>query len=255
MFCRIYFFADHLFAIGPLAFFSLFLLVPTGLELCTACEFGTYATSTGMMMCETCSNGTMWTTSRVVDRGLEVETWIEIEGAYSPSFCHCMQGYHLHRGECELCIEGSKCPGSSKLELLPGFFSFAEEPGEIFECFGSKERCPGGMPGTCASGRDPESVACGACLGGMRPDGGTCVACSSTDYVLLVVLCTLIVVCTGGVHIFLVVTDQASANQRSSLFTAALSLGHLITCAQLFSIMQQLQINWAEHGRQNSCCQ
>jgi len=208
-----------------------------------------------MMMCETCSNGTMWTTSRVVDRGLEVETWIEIEGAYSPSFCHCMKGYHLHRGECELCIEGSKCPGSSEMELLPGFFSFAEEPGEIFECFGSKERCPGGMPGTCASGRDPESVACGACLGGMRPDGGTCVACSSTDYVLLVVLCTLIVVCTGGVHIFLVVTDQASANQRSSLFTAALSLGHLITCAQLFSIMQQLQINWAEHGRQNSCCQ
>lgn len=217
-----------------------------GLELCTACEFGTYATSTGMMMCETCSNGTMWTTSRVVDRGLEVETWIEIEGAYSPSFCHCMKGYHLHRGECELCIEGSKCPGSSEMELLPGFFSFAEEPGEIFECFGSKERCPGGMPGTCASGRDPESVACGACLGGMRPDGGTCVACSSTDYVLLVVLCTLIVVCTGGVHIFLVVTDQASANQRSSLFTAALSLGHLITCAQLFSIMQQLQINWAD---------
>lgn len=36
------------------------------------------------------------------------------------------------------------------------------------------------------------------------------------------------------------------ASFRSALFTAALILGHLITCAQLFAIMQQLQIDWTE---------
>ena len=224
-----------------------------GAQLCSACDFGTYATSSGMTACEACGNstgnagnGSMWTTSKVVDRGLDVETWVEVEGATSASFCHCMKGYHLHQNHCKVCLEGSSCPGSSNLELLPGFFSSDEDPGMVFECFGTPDRCPGGQPGICAKGRDPNSLACSLCLEGLQPDGGECTSCSSTDYVVFVILCTIIVLSTGGIHVLLVATDQASGNQRSSLFTAALSLGHLVTSAQLFSIMQQLQINWAD---------
>ena len=49
-----------------------------------------------------------------------------------------------------------------------GYFSPVEEPGSIYRCFGQPERCPGGPPGTCASGRDTSSIACSSCLPGLH---------------------------------------------------------------------------------------
>ncbi len=34
-----------------------------------------------------------------------------------------MERFYLHLEECQPCIEGSICPGSSEIEILPGFFS------------------------------------------------------------------------------------------------------------------------------------
>ena len=222
-----------------------------GLETCIPCEFGSYATSSGMTVCEACSNSSnssLWTTSKMVRRESGEDAWMEMEGATADSFCHCMEGFYLHLEECRPCIEGSICPGSSEIEILPGFFSSKEQPGEVFQCFAAPLRCPGGTPGTCAFGRDVTSVACSACLEGLQPLplSGECGECSSRDYVLLAVLCSFAILSTAGLHVLLAITDQSSGNQRSALFTAALILGHLITCAQLFAIMQQLQIDWTD---------
>ena len=43
------------------------------------------------------------------------------------------------------------------------------DPGLLLQCFGTPLRCPGGLPGTCAAGRDLDSVACSSCLSGLQP--------------------------------------------------------------------------------------
>lgn len=150
---------------------------------CTACELGKYAMSSGMSECEQCGPPDqirLWTTSKPVQSQGE-ESWIQVEAATSNSSCTCIERYFLLAGRCELCIRGSSCPGSNRLSLLPGFFSSVEEPGEIFQCFGEPERCPGGEPGTCAEGRNAESLACSRCLGGLHAQGGECVPCETGD--------------------------------------------------------------------------
>ncbi|CAK9066781.1 unnamed protein product [Durusdinium trenchii] len=216
-----------------------------GAVTCAKCDLGSYANSSGMTACDQCGNDTMWTTSRsLLVRGQS--TWLQLEGATSENDCHCAEGYFLHRNQCKVCIEGSRCAGSNALELLPGFFAYQEEPGMVYKCFGQPERCPGGPPGICAAGRDPTSIGCSQCLDQLQPKGGECQACTGGDYLLLVVFGSMVIISTGGLHVLLVISDQSNGNQRSALFTAALSIGQLVTCAQLFGIMQQLQINWAE---------
>lgn len=56
---------------------------------------------------------------------------------------HCpgMEGFYLHLEECRPCIEGSICPGSSEIEILPGFFS-SKDRAPFFGVFpGTPERC------------------------------------------------------------------------------------------------------------------
>lgn len=64
-----------------------------GLETCTPCEFGSYATSSGMTVCEACSNSSnssLWTTSKMVRRESGEDAWMEFQGATANSFCHCI---------------------------------------------------------------------------------------------------------------------------------------------------------------------
>eukprot|EP00913_Durusdinium_trenchii_P034226 g32031.t1 len=105
--------------------------------------------------------------------------------------------------------------------------SLLEEPGMVYKCFGQPERCPGGPPGICAAGRDPTSIGCSQCLDQLQPKGGECQACTGGDYLLLVVFGSMVIISTGGLHVLLVISDQSNGNQRSALFTAALSIGSL----------------------------
>ena len=90
-----------------------------GSVACERCSLGSYANSTGLTACTKCGDESQWTTSQVVmDKGLS--KWIELEGATSSDFCGCRAGWFLFHGSCQSCIEGSTCPGSSQLELLPG---------------------------------------------------------------------------------------------------------------------------------------
>lgn len=217
-----------------------------GQATCSPCERGTYVSSTGATGCSSCGAEELWTTSKAVQAGGQ-EKWIEFEGATSAGSCHCVEGRHLSAGQCEICIEGASCPGSGVLTLLPGFYSTLGDPGAVLRCFGNSLRCPGGAPETCAEGRDPSSPACSSCLPGLQPIGEQCMPCKGGDYIKLVALTLLVLVGTGILHIVLALTDRTSGSYRSALLGAALCANQLITCAQLFVVMEQIQdITWSE---------
>lgn len=45
----------------------------------------------------------------------------------------------------------SQVPAANIRQVLPGYFSTPEAPGDLFACSGFAH-CPGGSPGTCAQG-------------------------------------------------------------------------------------------------------
>ncbi len=154
-----------------------------GSSSCDACKPGTYNNMSGMEGCEMCGTGSpQWTTSRMTDiRG--TKTWIQVEAADSVDLCHCIEGWFLGQdGECHECTEGATCPGSGEVEVLPGYFSFSEDPGSIYRCHGNALRCPGGLPGTCADGRESTSMACSACLPGLHASEAGCIPCEGQDH-------------------------------------------------------------------------
>jgi len=215
---------------------------------CTLCPLGTFANATAMTSCYQCGLADQvekWTTSKaVISQG--AETWIQIQGASSEDFCGCVAGTWLDNGRCEECIEGSECPGSNQILLLPGFFSTPEAPGMVFRCFGDAKRCPGGVPGSCAVGRDTSSVACSACQTGLRSaDDGVCEACAGGDYVMIVVVG---VMAAAGITLLYVVlmNEGQKSRQPGSLLLAALGMGQMVTVVQQLTVIQQFKIEWGE---------
>lgn len=213
-----------------------------GQALCSPCARGSYAASLGMRSCVMCGNGTERTTTVLVSEG-----WIEVQGATSESYCRCAPGRFLQDGQCLLCGVGASCPGSDTLEVLPGFHSKPHNPGLIYKCFGLPGRCPGGPPGSCANGRDPNSPGCSKCNADLQPNGAECIPCSGGDYFRLVAYGLLVIASTAALHVLLVVGGHGNNGIQSKLVTAALCLSHLITYAQLFAVMSQIQaVNWSD---------
>jgi hypothetical protein len=94
------------------------------------------------------------------------------------------------------------CPSKGQLFLLPGYFSTADKPDYIYECFGDHDdflRCPGGAPGTCGNNRDNTSAICTKCKGDLVPlASGECGECSKGSGVLQLVtgiLCLITGLC------------------------------------------------------------
>lgn len=58
--------------------------------------------------------------------------------------------------------EASSITSACHPPVTQGYFSTEEAPGTVFQCF-YDAFCPGGPPGTCAAGRDVNSVACYDC--------------------------------------------------------------------------------------------
>ena len=218
-----------------------------GAAVCSPCQRGSFVNSSTATRCFSCGQEEVWTTSKAVQVG-EQERWIEVEGASSESSCRCVQGRYLSEGQCEICPLGSSCPGSGNLTLLPGFYSTESQPGAVLECFGNPVRCPGGSQGTCATGRDSTSPACSSCLPGLQPNNaGECVQCTGGDYAALLTLALVVLLGTAILHISLALLDRTSGSYHSALLSAALCLNQLITCAQLFAVLEQMQsISWTD---------
>ncbi|CAE7674717.1 RPS6 [Symbiodinium sp. CCMP2592] len=211
---------------------------------CRRCELGRYANVTGASDCDACGGGNRSTTSRLVSAESGFK-WIEVDGAATRSFCGCVPGWFLSSdGLCMPCIRGSSCPGSSQMELLPGYFAL--EPGNVFQCFGDASRCPGGVLGTCADGRDGNSVTCYDCLPGLQPDrDGTCRPCTGTSYVVILFAACAVVVLIAALYVSLNMdVDRTTQEAHLSLFV--LAMRQFLTVAQQLAVINKFGIAWEE---------
>ena len=136
---------------------------------CSPCDAGRFQNASGQSECYQCSaalhtegsNSGLWTTmSRIENVG-----WRETSGSRSVRDCGCAEGAWVDAlGQCRECGEGITCKGMGEVEVLPGYFASADNPGFVWRCHGADwARCPGGRPGTCAQQRLNTSVACEEC--------------------------------------------------------------------------------------------
>ena len=212
---------------------------------CLRCPSGRYANVTGSSECVACGGGNQSTTSRLLASDRH-QKWIEVDGATSEEFCGCVEGWYMSRqGQCTSCMSGSRCPGSSAVEVLPGFFASDSEPGKIFRCFGDGSRCPGGLPGTCADGRDSASVTCYDCLPGMQSlRNGTCGPCTGTSYVVILTAAVAVVGCIALLYLSLNM-DVDRTTQAAQISMLTLPLSQLLIVAQQLAVINKFGIAWA----------
>lgn len=128
------------------------------------------------------------------------------------------------------------------MTLLPGYFSAADDPGEVFQCT-SKSACPGGVPGTCAVGRDVQTIACSQCLPGLSMMyDGSCRACDGRDYALFVVV--LLAALLGIAVVYLSLVKDSKERHTSSKLIVVLGLIQLVTTVQILAVMSRFGITW-----------
>ena len=149
---------------------------------CSSCAAGRFQNTSGQSGCHQCSavldaqgpNPHLWTT---MTRTENME-WQEIWGSQSERDCGCAAGAWIDAlGHCQECGVGLSCRGMGELEVLPGYFTSADNAGFVWRCHGPDwARCPGGLPGTCAQGRR-NSTTCEECEPYTRKtDDGPCKA-------------------------------------------------------------------------------
>ncbi|CAL1136495.1 unnamed protein product [Cladocopium goreaui] len=218
-----------------------------GSRECQPCRLGEFANGSAMTSCYRCGQGDhrdRWTTSQLVVSQGDLEKWIQVQGATSQDFCACEAGSFLFQSSCMTCMEGSSCPGSNSLELLPGYFSTAEEPGEVFQCFGNSKRCPGGLPGTCAFQRDPTSVTCSKCIDGTHAEAnGTCVSCSGRHVAIFLTVTSMAMLSLLGLYLILL---KMKLRHPTSLLIVSISLSQMIFIAQKLTVLFRFKIEWEE---------
>ena len=103
--------------------------------------------------------------------------WREMAGASDVRSCGCGVGAWADNfDQCHKCGDGILCNGMGIVEVLPGYFARADDPGFVWQCHGNDwRRCPGGVPGTCAEKRMNSSNACEECEAFTRKtNSGSC---------------------------------------------------------------------------------
>ena len=200
-----------------------------------------------MSSCFACGNETgqqgLWTTSQeaVTNTGSQI---IQVQGATSSAFGACAAQSFLLQGRCHPCTDGATCIGDNRLRLWPGYFSSVEAPHEIYKCE-QPNACPGGLPGTCSQGRGVGSVACEACLHGLRSDAdGSCKPCNDNDYLLLLLLATLVVL--GVAILYCSLLKKGQANRNRHFLVAVQGLSQLLTIVQMLAVIRRFKIAWGE---------
>lgn len=214
---------------------------------CSVCVSGMYADQEAQTSCASCAPPTssrpmLW---RTMQRLAGVSQWVLSAGATTQGACGCQAGSYMLRGDCAPCGTGMLCPGMGEVQLEVGFAALAENPGEVFQCFGNKLRCPGGPPGTCAANRDPTSLACTSCLPGMHAgDGGGCEACSGADYLPIV----LVGLAMGGALclIYYLQGSESRITQGKAAVTVALATSQLVTVIQQLGVLNLIGVTWPE---------
>ena len=216
----------------------------SGSRECDKCSLGLYANDTGMSFCYQCGadmgdEAGLWTTNEFVAGKI-----IELQGATAKSKCFCKEGWFLWQGRCQQCGDGLDCPGMNRLSLKRGYFSKSHAPNDVFHCL-NEDYCPGGPAGTCAAGRDNQSIACNDCQDGLRDSGnGTCEECGGGDYAFFITVCFIIPIGVTCLYIGLKKETQRQSGSGSLMMMCSLQL--LLVTVQMLSVMRRFDINWKE---------
>jgi len=217
----------------------------TGLTACHECSAGMFAAEEGRTACDSCVPGgsrrpDLWTTSK---RLSGVPEWLPMEGATAADACGCKSGSYMLNGDCEPCEEGMTCLGKTDIRILGGFFVAAARPSEVWRCHTKPSRCPGGLPGTCATNRQNQSLACTSCVEGTRPaDDGSCVDCGGADSLPMIFLGVVVIllICT----VYYVADTQDQTTQTSAMLVIVLALGQMVTVYQQLGVIALIDFTW-----------
>jgi hypothetical protein len=234
------------------------------MEDCVDCVAGTYASSKGLSQCSSCEFGqyaSFGASTGCTRCGGDLTT--ESMGAVLPTDCICPKGTFSRAfripnssdGEdtsCEACMLGLDCEsnwprswnavGNSTSLAKPGFYTKASDPYEPYKCCyaACEEDCPGGAPETC--GPDRNGLVCDTCAEeGYFINGSSCQQCPVHSKLL--VLFIVIVSCLGCCFAYYLTNGRLTVDADNPL-AMFLFLGLVVTTAQIFGILKDLDIPW-----------
>ncbi|CAK8997923.1 Ephrin_rec_like domain-containing protein [Durusdinium trenchii] len=211
-----------------------------GSVACTPCGVGLYQDAFGKAACVTCAD----------------DTTTLLKGASDKEECVCKSGFIESNRQCVPCGEGLTCPSGSTVKLLldgessggsgedrpqisQSYFSWPEEPLEIYKCPGP--HCAGGTPGTCVGGR--LGPTCDECPSGMYGTSDGCQSCGIP----------MMAVWTGGICgvLVLVFGTYYFANPRYMLkvsLAECAKIGFDMTLAfmQNLGVLNAVSVPWPE---------
>lgn len=171
--------------------------------------------------------------------------------------CSCPEGSYLGSSgcgflfpcECLPCPDSMTCPaGVGTPSLEPGNWAHTSDDESrrysVYRCR-NQGQCPGGPAGTCAWGRDPDTVGCAACLAGYvpAPSGDKCFECQSTDY-LPIVFAILLMLVGAGILVLYSRVDVAKTSLNTVVGLAI--CGQLVVVTQWFSVFNDVEVQWVE---------
>ena len=222
----------------------------TEARTCVPCDQGRFQMLPGMSECTVCSdtldtsgeNPHLWTTMQADFQG-----WKEVSGASNIRQCGCVPHAWVDRaGTCRACGEGVQCGGMGSVVVLPGYFASVDSPGFVWRCHGADwRRCPGGVPGACAEGRNNESIACGECEPFTRMTyDGPCKKCEGPDTSLLIGAIVVALFLLGCVYF--VLAHENRAKQRDVVTLTTIVGSQFLTTFQMVGALNSLAVLWPE---------
>jgi len=239
-----------------------------GSSECTQCEYGQYTGQSQSTGCRRCSAdlpgpAQHWTTMSPINDTHGEAQWKELLAATSVSSCGCRPGTQPDgaaninfvdggspddpiggRGNgCKVCGEGLNCLGMGQLRILEGYAWDGEL--SVYDCAQAVlDACSGGLPGTCAPGRDETKVACAECTDGwVANSDGSCSACNGFDYTVPVIsVLGLVAVGIFGYFVY----DRPGVRKRPSLtkLLVLISMGQMLTIIQQLGIVSSIRVEW-----------
>jgi len=214
--------------------------------MCSLCEKGMYGSASGVSSCTACT---------------EIRT-TESMGETSLAKCVCPSHHYAGPSNslCMACKEGMHCPiasaydnfalwqggstprGSPIPELKMGYYTVTSSPLEVYRCDAETGNldCPGGPPGSCATGR--LGLNCAQCAPGWAvAKDGACQECG-TQVVILRIACAIALVLIAIGAYYTCNSDFAVSTQNTLAFSCV--AGVTVMAFQVLSLMPRLSIVW-----------
>ncbi|CAK0840290.1 unnamed protein product [Prorocentrum cordatum] len=143
-------------------------------------------------------------------------------------------------------IDGSMKTAADDDQPFPmveeGYMTRTDDLLRVFKCK-TKSHCPGGLPATCARGRDSGEVACARCEDYTYEEGEECHPCqaNATWLVLLACFAAVVAVCVGTISV-----NRNLLMQTSSTLMCVIMASQMFLGLQTFSVFTFFSLEWFE---------